>query len=673
MAMAEAEDQRQEQQSPLPSFDAYVEALQSHLIETKSEESLGTMGADLATRLDSLQLSDTGSPVETTYLLLGRHKQAQLSTRHGMVTTLSENSSPQEALEFFALATAKVKYYQDHYPDSPALRGFTGERAKGKFQREANYIIKNGYWSGGYDPEFNKALRAGVIGVTAAVMVACAPEAARTLIPPTQTQEVRGINEDIRASFETVMKPWEQVQFHDTENRTFKISESVRLPVTPGGSVIYLEQIPSSSPDQKYPNVSIGRATVVDEAGDKKDILFLFDMDADGKATKGYYLRFVPESSNADNTSFAVISAEDPKNLTTVGIFDMPTTVPQQDKPFGTLSYLSADKGLVFFMMPVGTTKENHDNTDAFVAFLSNASPALAQGLSPTATPDVATNEPTKDPDMPEGATGKNYQGEWTKTENGVTYTWTKIQYGGNPDNVIQEWTRVGTVDPAGIWLIDKRGFDEIPQSSIRMQVHLMDDISQFGKFILVDHPDPLLGPSKASFSSIFDMALLKTLKVHPGSDWYNAEVGIANGNLDGKYDLTFKNRDGITHMWNPAAGYDFYETSWDKLDPKTNINITEEPDTYFPNVVFRYGLTTDPQTKKLIGYGAIKMTGALTDEQKNNAIIKLTLMAVSAIATGAQAHSSQYGTSTPEPIDWLAQSAVNTQWGPPHFVLVTQ
>ena len=62
--------------------------------------------------------------------------------------------------------------------------------------------------------------------------------------------------------------------------------------------------------------------------------------------------------------------------------------------------------------------------TTATPTAFTEASPAST--LMPTSIPPTVTMEPspTVDPNMPEGATGKDAQGNWTKTENGIQVTW---------------------------------------------------------------------------------------------------------------------------------------------------------------------------------------------------------------------------------------------------------
>ena len=269
--------------------------------------------------------------------------------------------------------------------------------------------------------------------------------------------------------------------------------------------------------------------------------------------------------------------------------------------------------------------------------------PTITSTPAPTITPTISpTATETPDPNMPPDATGKDAQGNYVKLDNSVIYTWTKVPYGGNPNNYIQEWTRVGTVDTSGILLIDKRegGF----VSAINMQIFLLDNISQFGRFILIDHPDPSPTMNNPGILSGFSGALTadlfrKALGIKQGMDWYNALQDLANGNPDGKLNVTFTTRGGVKHTWNPIAGYKFYQVSATNSDPKNHPEYDESKDDYFPGVIFRTNITTDQATNELIGSGSIVSDKPVTDEQ----IIKLMLIVLAKAASGTASDDIQY------------------------------
>ncbi len=80
------------------------------------------------------------------------------------------------------------------------------------------------------------------------------------------------------------------------------------------------------------------------------------------------------------------------------------------------------------------------------------ATPTALAVTTPTSTPilipPTATIEPspTVDPNMPEGATGKDANGNYTKTENGMTVVWNKD---------LNTWERHLNVNDQGIPLIN--------------------------------------------------------------------------------------------------------------------------------------------------------------------------------------------------------------------------
>ena len=79
------------------------------------------------------------------------------------------------------------------------------------------------------------------------------------------------------------------------------------------------------------------------------------------------------------------------------------------------------------------------------------AFPETTSTSIPTSIPPTATIEPspTVDPNMPEGATGKDANGNYTKTtvENGntITWTWTKVEDNFSEWTHRQSWTTTAT------------------------------------------------------------------------------------------------------------------------------------------------------------------------------------------------------------------------------------
>ena len=88
--------------------------------------------------------------------------------------------------------------------------------------------------------------------------------------------------------------------------------------------------------------------------------------------------------------------------------------------------------------------------------------PTSTSTLLPSATPSpTLTPTATVDPNMPEGATGKDAQGNWLKTvaENGeeTTYVYREIVPSDQNAPVYSGWFRLLTPKPIPLW--DRNGF----------------------------------------------------------------------------------------------------------------------------------------------------------------------------------------------------------------------
>ena len=231
--------------------------------------------------------------------------------------------------------------------------------------------------------------------------------------------------------------------------------------------------------------------------------------------------------------------------------------------------------------------------------------------ILPTATQiPTATSTPTQtpDPNMPPDATGKNAQGNYIKiiTENGntVTYAWTKIDFGGLPDNNFFEWTRPaivddnGNLDPNGILVIDFREYGNATSpSSIKMTLFLMDNSEEPGTFLYVSHPTPKgdyssLQSQISNFSARAFNDLARSLGVRPRPSEFGEFVGQYS-NMTTPLDITIKTPDGITQHWNPAADYTVTQVPADKA---TGKEFNENHDEINPDIVYRWRIMTDDQ-----------------------------------------------------------------------------
>ena len=96
---------------------------------------------------------------------------------------------------------------------------------------------------------------------------------------------------------------------------------------------------------------------------------------------------------------------------------------------------------------------------------------------TPTSIPPTATIEPspTVDPNMPEGATGKDANGNYTKTENGLTVIWNKD---------LNTWERHIMVNDIGVPLFPygDKGHSIGLTDQMRLHVNISDKLPGFDK-----------------------------------------------------------------------------------------------------------------------------------------------------------------------------------------------
>lgn len=183
--MAKGEINGALEQSKVNSYDAYVAALAYQLqLDAKEDQLTG----NLATWVDHVSRPDNAIPIETTLLRAGKRNHVALSSERDIPEALTEESSPADALEFFARFEAKVHFLANNHSGVPPLRRFEASVSCHKLHKEAEYILRNGYWRGGYDPSTRNALRVGVYTAAAVFLVSCVPEVVNTLVAkPTET------------------------------------------------------------------------------------------------------------------------------------------------------------------------------------------------------------------------------------------------------------------------------------------------------------------------------------------------------------------------------------------------------------------------------------------------------------------------------------------------------
>jgi len=310
----------------------------------------------------------------------------------------------------------------------------------------------------------------------------------------------------------------------------------------------------------------------------------------------------------------------------------------------------------------------------SYAAATPTAVPTETATLTPTST---LTPTPTPDPNMPSGATGKNSQGEWTKTDNTITYTWKVVRYGSAPGSHFDGWFRIGTIDPNGIFLFDKREMPGFTGSFVKMHVYFADNPEHSAPLIYVDHPAEFvqLDPKGGSFCGYLLGPFYKAMGGKVGPQFYDMWNELIRGNLQGKYDIIFTDQDGVQHRWNPSKGYTFYQIPWEAADPELHAGFHENGDSYNSKVFLRWAVTTDADGA-LIGLGAAPDINALTAEKYVNhenieQLVVLILAPFAEAIIYRQLPSYKKGLHFEQTVEDVGYFGNTARFGTPHFVVV--
>lgn len=291
---------------------------------------------------------------------------------------------------------------------------------------------------------------------------------------------------------------------------------------------------------------------------------------------------------------------------------------------------------------------------------------ATAARATPEAKP---TAKPTVKPTVSPTPTETGPKEGATKVENGVTYTYKKVQYGANPEDKIEGWFRSGIADGKFIYIIDKDqyGWDNLSL----MSVNFIGSPQNPQKMVYLDHPTPTVPydtneKRNASFSGFFYNILAKRLGI-PRSEWINFYSTFAQGTLK----VPFTTPDGIVHSWKPSLGYKFYSVNWNDADPATHPEFHETHDRYDANpksFAYRWAVTTDA-AGNLVGIGAVpEDINTLTSDQIIRMVLAPLAQATAHETIPAQSNNNYYFDDS---VEWLFRSAQGKLVDPAYFTIV--
>ena len=310
-------------------------------------------------------------------------------------------------------------------------------------------------------------------------------------------------------------------------------------------------------------------------------------------------------------------------------VMDLNPTDPTKDS-FTLQPNGSADAPLAATAQPVGAAAKVYEAVFKIDGSNSNgasipltATPDTGATVTPTTAP-TKESSPTVDPNMPEGATGKDAQGNWIKplldtsgkpvVENGTPLyeKWVSVHFAGDLENVTGHWFGPHGTTP----LIEHcNSSDSLKSDYLNLQFELSDGIS--GPNIIQVHDDSqgeLSGPTLASL--IYSALGTRYLADHSGQtgvDFYNA----------------FKSSDGISYPFDTSDGSFVYNNKTGKIIVRGVDLQTAQNDPRFWKRNFGsinqqiYTMTTGDKTGDAISYIASTIPFAsMTRQQIQQAVL---------------------------------------------------
>jgi len=282
-------------------------------------------------------------------------------------------------------------------------------------------------------------------------------------------------------------------------------------------------------------------------------------------------------------------------------------------------------------------------------ATITQAVALVAPSPTPVPTPFPPTAIPTENPlaGAPDGATGKDANGNWTKAENGVTYTWKVLQLNNNNENTISGWftshVQNGTLHGGIPFYEEKNNYGGL------VTIPFFFNVKQGVNAPYLQHPQRDLSNSTPDYESVFYRTLLQAALNITGSvksDQYNTFYGMLNNN---DVAVPFATRTG-SFVWKPGSerGYIFNVVSWEDADPAVHPEFYEIQDWQAgKSVLYRFALYTDTEGN-LICVGAVKDANSLTIDQ----FLSWTLNPMEKVLTDHNA-----------PVEWTLPN-IRTGWG---------
>jgi len=190
-------------------------------------------------------------------------------------------------------------------------------------------------------------------------------------------------------------------------------------------------------------------------------------------------------------------------------------------------------------------------------------SPIPSEEPSPTATP---TENPLAG--APDGATGKDANGNWTKTEIGVMYTWTTITDSLGVER-FRGWfsnhVTGGNLLDGGIPLQDfpmDGGYQSVP-------LYIFGESGALPDYF--QHPVQDTNPQRNFSGPLFNQLLNRN------SESLSRQA-MADALANGTAVIHFKTADGKDYYWKPSKdrGVKFYAVAWDEADPSIHPEYYE-------------------------------------------------------------------------------------------------
>jgi len=188
-------------------------------------------------------------------------------------------------------------------------------------------------------------------------------------------------------------------------------------------------------------------------------------------------------------------------------------------------------------------------------AFSETTSTSVPTSIPPTATIEPS---PTVDPSMPEGATGKDAEGNWIKTENGVNVTWSKD---------LNTWERHLNVNNEGIPLVifnEQQHTQGGMKDNFPLFVNVSDKMSGYNNVDSIS-PHPGAGDQDLSFANIFRYDIQKAFGITDMRQIQAGETTVTFTTVEGRQTINL-NKSVIVDVFDQPTGGGFQQ--WKIADP---------------------------------------------------------------------------------------------------------